>query len=190
MLDHITQSYTGADATGEIFFMLAVAIFLGWLLRIAWERFIYDDIVIDDHVHDSVVDKDIQKNTPKDVQEVHNTAISITQHTETALTPTPTPTPAPILMSQPMPHQQDDLKIVEGIGPKIQALLQEGGINTWQDLAQSDPNDIKTLLRSAGERYRIHDPSTWPEQAQLAYDHKWDELREFQNFLSGGKIVG
>ena len=86
-----------------------------------------------------------------------------------------------------MPYKQDDLKMVEGIGPKIAQLLQDGGIRTWKDLANTSPEDITTILRAAGERYRIHDPTTWPEQAQLAVEHKWDELEEYQNALSGGK---
>jgi len=82
---------------------------------------------------------------------------------------------------------QDDLTIVEGIGPKIQELLQNHGIKTWLSLSESKIDSLKEILDAAGERYRIHDPGTWPKQAGLAHQGKWDDLKEYQDFLDGGK---
>jgi hypothetical protein len=82
---------------------------------------------------------------------------------------------------------QDDLKIVEGIGPKIEELLQAKNITTWRILAATDGSFLKTILDEAGERFRIHDPGTWPQQAALADAGKWAELRTLQNRLDGGK---
>ncbi|MFK7937502.1 MAG: 50S ribosomal protein L27, partial [Saprospiraceae bacterium] len=70
----------------------------------------------------------------------------------------------------------DDLKIVEGIGPKIEQLLNEGGINTWQELADSKVETLQGILDAAGSRYRVHNPSTWAQQAQLCVDGNWTEL--------------
>jgi large subunit ribosomal protein L27 len=81
----------------------------------------------------------------------------------------------------------DDLKIVEGIGPKIETLLKEGGINTWAELAEASEDRLKEILDAAGPRYQIHDPSTWPAQAKFAADGKWDELKEYQEMLIGGR---
>jgi large subunit ribosomal protein L27 len=83
----------------------------------------------------------------------------------------------------------DDLKIVEGVGPKIETLLKEGGINTWEDLANAPVDRIKEILDAAGPRYQMHDPGTWPAQAKFAVDGKWDELKEYQDMLMGGKDV-
>ena len=83
----------------------------------------------------------------------------------------------------------DDLKKIEGIGPKISEILMNGGINTFALLADADPADIKKLLDDAGSRFRTHDPTTWPEQAALARDGKWAELDELQDRLDGGKYV-
>ena len=58
----------------------------------------------------------------------------------------------------------NNLKIVEGIGPKIQELLNSHNIKTLSDLAGSDEETLRTILVGAGERYRIHDPSTWSER--------------------------
>ena len=81
----------------------------------------------------------------------------------------------------------DDLTIVEGIGPKIASILQEAGLDTLIELAKKEPSDIKSILSSAGKRYTIHNPGTWPKQAELAVDGKWDELKKWQDELDGGK---
>jgi large subunit ribosomal protein L27 len=81
----------------------------------------------------------------------------------------------------------DDLKIIEGVGPKIETLLKEGGINTWAELAEAPVERIKEILDAAGPRYQIHDPSSWPAQAKFAADGKWDELKEYQEMLIGGR---
>ncbi len=81
----------------------------------------------------------------------------------------------------------DDLKIVEGIGPKIETLLKEGGISTWAELAEASEDRLKEILEAAGPRYQIHDPSTWPAQSKFAADGKWDELKEYQEMLIGGR---
>lgn len=80
-----------------------------------------------------------------------------------------------------------DLKLIEGIGPKIEELLVNAGITTFQELAVLDVEKLKEILDAAGSRYRMHDPTTWPKQAALAADGKWDELKELQDSLKGGK---
>lgn len=83
--------------------------------------------------------------------------------------------------------KQDDLKAVEGIGPKIAELLNNDGINTWRELANSSAERIQGILDAAGPRFKLADPKTWPKQAELAADGKWKELQEYQDFLQGGK---
>jgi large subunit ribosomal protein L27 len=84
----------------------------------------------------------------------------------------------------------DDLKIIEGIGPKIETLLKEGGINTWAELAEAPVERIKEILDAAGPRYQIHDPSSWPAQSKFAAEGKWEELKEYQDLLIGGRDAG
>ena len=83
----------------------------------------------------------------------------------------------------------DDLKIVEGIGPKIESLLNEAGINTWSDLANTEVDKVREILAAAGKRYATHDPTTWPEQAKLAAAGDFDRLKAWQDELDGGKVV-
>ena len=84
--------------------------------------------------------------------------------------------------------KQDDLKIVEGIGPKIEGLLNAAGITTWAELAAAPVERLQEILVEAGERYRLAVPDTWPRQAQLAHEGKWDELKKWQDELDGGRV--
>lgn len=83
--------------------------------------------------------------------------------------------------------KQDDLKAIEGIGPATDKLLRENGINTWRELSNTSADRLKAILTAAGSRFALGDPTTWPKQAELAADGKFDELREYQDFLDGGK---
>lgn len=81
----------------------------------------------------------------------------------------------------------DDLKIIEGVGPKIESLLKDAGIKTLNQLAQTPVDDIKAVLTAAGDRYRMHDPGTWPSQARLAANEEWELLKQYQDDLDGGR---
>jgi len=80
----------------------------------------------------------------------------------------------------------DDLKKIEGIGPKIEILLTKKGVTTWKQLSVSGIGELKRILATGGEEYKIHDPTTWPEQAELAAANKWDQLEKLQKELNGG----
>ncbi len=90
-----------------------------------------------------------------------------------------TPTKATKVSGKP-----DDLKKVEGIGPKIAATLNEAGITTFAELAKTKPAKISEII--AGVRGN-HVPDTWPKQAKLAAEGKWEELKKWQDELDGGK---
>lgn len=81
----------------------------------------------------------------------------------------------------------DDLKIIEGIGPKIESLFHEDGIKTWKNLADSTQAQCKSVLEKGGSRFQMHDPKTWPKQAKLAENGKFKELKKLQDELDGGK---
>ncbi|HFC91503.1 MAG TPA: hypothetical protein ENJ51_01675 [Leucothrix mucor] len=79
----------------------------------------------------------------------------------------------------------DDFKIIEGIDPKIETALHTAGVKTYADLRASDNETIKTILNAASPALHMYDPETWPYQADLAYNEKWDKLKEYQDFLMG-----
>ncbi len=80
----------------------------------------------------------------------------------------------------------DDLTKVEGIGPKISEVFQSAGINSFADLAGKSEEDLKTILAEAGSRYASKNPASWPKQAKMAADGKWDELKEWQDNTKAG----
>ena len=94
-------------------------------------------------------------------------------------------TPAPVVETA----EKDDLKKIEGIGPKIEELLNNAGITTFAILAQTQASKIKDILEAAGGRYKSHDPTTWPAQAEMAAAGEWDKLKAWQDELDGGKVV-
>jgi predicted flap endonuclease-1-like 5' DNA nuclease len=83
----------------------------------------------------------------------------------------------------------NDFKISEGIGPKLEKLLNQSEINTWLDLANSSADTLKEFLSNYGNRYTLHDPTTWPKQAELAASGKWSDLKSYQTKLHKGKEV-
>ena len=82
---------------------------------------------------------------------------------------------------------KDDLTKVEGIGKKIEELLNKNNISSFKELAKATIPTLKAALESGGSRFSFHNPGTWPKQAKLAADAKWDELELLQKQLKGGK---
>ena len=81
----------------------------------------------------------------------------------------------------------DDLKKIEGIGPKIAELCNGIGIFTWKQLAETKVHTLQKMLDDAGPRFQIAVPDTWPKQAEMAAAGDWDKLKEYQDFLIGGR---
>ena len=77
----------------------------------------------------------------------------------------------------------DDLKKVEGIGPKIAETLNAAGISTFAELAKTSSAKISEIIADVRGN---HVTDTWPKQAKLAADGKWDELQKWQDELDGG----
>ena len=78
----------------------------------------------------------------------------------------------------------DDLKIIEGIGPRIEAVLKAAGVTTFAEVAELRAGRLETIMREAGTR--MAKPDTWPEQARLAAAGDWQALRDFQDELKRG----
>lgn len=110
----------------------------------------------------------------------------------------PTPSPQPPVAAAPAPSTlsaepplaappaPDDLTVIEGIGPKISGLLKTAGILTFAQLATTDVTRLKQILNEASLT-ALADPTTWPEQAGLAAEGKWDVLEQLQGQLKRGR---
>lgn len=81
-------------------------------------------------------------------------------------------------------QKKQDLKIIEGIWPKIEELLNKWWIYSYKDLVDSEIEKIKSILEKASKRYVIlHNPITWPKQASFALKWNFDELKKYQDKL-------
>jgi predicted flap endonuclease-1-like 5' DNA nuclease len=103
-----------------------------------------------------------------------------------SLKATPMAAAAPVVAAA-VSGKKDDLKKVEGIGPVLEKHFHDNGILTFRQMADSTPQALKTILDLEGDRFKIHDPSTWPAQCELCDAGKWDELKTLQDRLKGGR---
>jgi len=163
-------------AISEIIILLTIAALLGWLLarlmtsgRIRVLREAIDDRKLE------LSDCRLQKIEFKESQQLVGKASK-----------TVYPEAAPVV-STPGIKKVDDLTMVEGIGPKIEELINKEGIYTYEELANTSPIRISHILKNAGPRFQMHDPTSWPRQAFLAKEGKWEELQILKDKLISGR---
>lgn len=80
------------------------------------------------------------------------------------------------------------LQLIDGIGPKMEAVLHENGIMTWADVAAESPESLRAILDLYGNKYRIIDPASWIKQAQLAHQGRTEELIALQKQGGNSKL--
>ena len=96
---------------------------------------------------------------------------------------------APATEKAPIPEKADDLRKIEGIGPKVAQHLNDAGMMTFVQLAQTEVERLREILEAAGPAYKRMDPQSWPKQAELAAKEEWDALKELQDQLDGGRYT-
>lgn len=99
----------------------------------------------------------------------------------------PAPATEPESHPAPAPSNTDDLALIEGIGPRINEVLQTAGIRTFADLAAAPMDRIQQVLDAAG--LSLADPGTWGQQAALAAEGRLDALKELQDSLKAGRAA-
>ena len=87
---------------------------------------------------------------------------------------------------KPAAKDPDNLTKIEGIGPKAAEALVAAGVDTYDKLAGSKAENIKEILTEASSRMAHLDPTSWPKQARMAADGKWDALKEWQDKAKAG----
>ena len=80
----------------------------------------------------------------------------------------------------------DDLTKIEGVGPKAAEALANAGLDTFAKVAKAKADKMKEILTEASSRMAHLDPTSWPKQAKMAADGKWDELKVWQDNTKGG----
>ena len=173
-------------AISEMLILLAAAAFVGWLLA----RMILSGRI--SGLRESIAERQAELDdcrASRTMTAPVGAAAPIVSNFATPIAPV-IPVPVETVRVATVPPIQsaaDNLKLVEGIGPKIEELLNADGIRTFAKLAATNPQHISALLDAAGARFQIHNPATWPQQAALARDGKWDELKVLQDKLTGGR---
>ncbi len=127
--------------------------------------------------------------TPQAEIKIETTAPPVEEKSEevVAAPPVVEVVPPPVVIPAAAGNEKDDLTVIEGIGPKIQELLYQYGIRTYNQLADAEVTRLKEILAEAGPQLAMHDPGTWPSQANLAANDQWEALKSIQGFLKGGK---
>ncbi len=80
----------------------------------------------------------------------------------------------------------DDLTKIEGVGPKAAEALTNAGLETFAKVAKAKADKMKEVLTEASSRLAHLDTTSWPKQAKMAADEKWDELKVWQDSVKGG----
>ncbi len=80
----------------------------------------------------------------------------------------------------------DDLEIIEGIGPKICGLFHAADQKTFAQVSQMSIQQMSKILDDAGPRFKLANPETWAQQAKLAANNQWAELKHLQDNLTAG----
>jgi predicted flap endonuclease-1-like 5' DNA nuclease len=81
---------------------------------------------------------------------------------------------------------QDDIIIIEGIGPKIKELFNQNGVNTFAQVSKLSVAEMSAILDKGGARFKMANPGSWAEQARLAANNEWAALKKLQDELYAG----
>ena len=148
-----------------------------------------DDDIKTEHTPANVVDLDVAHKTEVVPIFTSLNGIKHSEHMpETHIAQTP-PVDRDAPQSSELPPM-DDLKIVEGIGPRLELILYNGGIRTFKELAETRVDRLKEIMIAAGKNPNFNDPSTWPEQARLLANGEMEKFKAYIKWLDGGKISG
>ena len=77
--------------------------------------------------------------------------------------------------------KSNNMQIIEGIGPKMNEVLNENGISSWSILAGKSREELKAILDKYGDKYKIIEPGDWPKQAEYAAKDDWEGLMKYQS---------
>jgi predicted flap endonuclease-1-like 5' DNA nuclease len=83
----------------------------------------------------------------------------------------------------------DDIIIIEGIGPKIAELFNANGVSTFAQIAKMSVAEMSNILEKGGSRFKLANPGSWAQQAKLATENRWPELKVLQDELYAGVAV-
>jgi predicted flap endonuclease-1-like 5' DNA nuclease len=71
----------------------------------------------------------------------------------------------------------DDIAVIDGIGPKIEELFRQHGVTTFAQIAKMSVPELQKILDAGGPHFKLANPATWAQQAQLILDNRWGDLK-------------
>jgi len=84
----------------------------------------------------------------------------------------------------------DDLTVIEGIGPKSVKALEKAGITTWAQIASMTAEELDDVVRvQGGVSLVAGSTKSWPKQAKLLVEGKFEEFQAYIGKLKGGREV-
>ena len=81
----------------------------------------------------------------------------------------------------------DDLRVVVGVGPAIESLCRRIGIRTWWDLATTETSLLRTMLTDARPGLAVDDSASWPLQARLLAEGRWEDFKALTDELAAAR---
>jgi predicted flap endonuclease-1-like 5' DNA nuclease len=84
------------------------------------------------------------------------------------------------------PAKPDDLKTVEGIGPKMEKALNAAGILTFAQLAAASEDQLRDAIQASGLRFAPSMP-TWARQARFLAEGDRDGFQKYIDSLTAGR---
>jgi predicted flap endonuclease-1-like 5' DNA nuclease len=155
---------------------LILAIFLVIVFIVAWAMLRNtDESGADVEVHEG--EHEAQEEVAEKVETLELEEETLEEVAEEEVESEPEPEPVTV--------EPDDLKKIEGIGPKVASLLNENGILTFSQLAETEVENLNVLLDA--NQLQMMDATSWPEQAKLAAAGDWEALQKLQDDLMGGR---
>ncbi len=128
--------------------------------------------------------KSLKKATDKTIKKVKESVEDIREDFEDAVEKT---------MKAAKPEEvkktmTNDLKVIDGIGPKMEEVLNGLGYKSYSDLAKAKADNLSKKLVEINGRYKIYDPKLWIAQAKLAAAGKWDKLNDYIADIKKGNV--
>lgn len=74
---------------------------------------------------------------------------------------------------------KDDLKLIYGVGPKVEFTFNKHGINTYGDLVKAEKSKIVEILEEAGPMFKNVDTADWKKQAEVGVEGGEEAVREW-----------
>lgn len=80
---------------------------------------------------------------------------------------------------------QEDISVIEGIGPKTVEILKAAGYDSFGKIAAKTVEELQEIVKSGGGRVTAS-ISTWPEQAILLANGEFEKFETLAAELDGG----